>query len=52
VRKFLRATAAGWKSYLNDPAPGNALIKKANPQMEDELMAFGLRKMREFGLPQ
>jgi NitT/TauT family transport system substrate-binding protein len=50
VRKFLQATAEGWNSYLKHPAPGNALIKKANPQMEDELMAFGLRKMREFGL--
>jgi NitT/TauT family transport system substrate-binding protein len=50
VRRFLQATAEGWNSYLANPAPGNALIKKANPQMEDELMAFGLRKMREFGL--
>jgi NitT/TauT family transport system substrate-binding protein len=50
VRKFLQATAEGWNSYLTNPAPGNALIKNANPQMEDELMAFGLRKMREFGL--
>ena len=50
VRKFLQATAEGWNSYLKNPAPGNALIKKANPQMEDELMAFGLRKMQEFGL--
>jgi NitT/TauT family transport system substrate-binding protein len=50
VRKFLQATAEGWKSYLKNPAPGNALIKKANPQMEDELMVFGLRKMQEFGL--
>jgi NitT/TauT family transport system substrate-binding protein len=50
VRKFLQATAEGWNSYLANPAPGNALIKKANPQMEDELMAFGLRKMREFAL--
>jgi NitT/TauT family transport system substrate-binding protein len=50
VRKFLQATAEGWKSYLANPAPGNALIKKANPQMEDELIAFGVRMMKEFGL--
>jgi NitT/TauT family transport system substrate-binding protein len=50
VRKFLQATAEGWVSYLKNPAPGNALIKKANPQMEDELMSFGLRKMQEFAL--
>jgi NitT/TauT family transport system substrate-binding protein len=50
VRKFLRATAEGWKSYLRNPSPGNALIKQANPQMEDDLMAFGWRKMQDYGL--
>ena len=50
VRKFLQATAEGWRSYLKNPAPGNALIRKANPQMEDELLAYGVRKMIEFGL--
>jgi NitT/TauT family transport system substrate-binding protein len=50
VRKFLRATAEGWASYLKNPAAGNALIKQANPQMEDALMGFGLRKMQEYGL--
>jgi NitT/TauT family transport system substrate-binding protein len=50
VRKFLEATAEGWKSYLKHPAPGNTLIKKANPQMEDDLMAFGWKKMQEYAL--
>ena len=50
VRKFLRGTAEGWKSYLANPAPGNALIKQANPQMEDELLAFGVKMIKEFGL--
>ena len=50
VRRFLQATAEGWRSYLKNPAPGNALIKKANPQMEDALMAYGVRKMLDFGL--
>jgi len=50
VRQFLLATAEGWKSYLSHPAPGNALIKKANPQMEDDLIAFGVAKMKEYGL--
>ncbi len=47
LTKFVRATAEGWKSYLANPAPGNALIRKDNPQMSDELLAFGVRKMRE-----
>jgi len=50
IRKFLVATAEGWKSYLNEPAPGNALIKKANPEMTDELMAYGVAKLKEYGL--
>jgi NitT/TauT family transport system substrate-binding protein len=50
VRRFLLATAEGWKSYLGNPAAGNVLIKKDNPQMEDALLAFGLAKMREYGL--
>jgi NitT/TauT family transport system substrate-binding protein len=50
LRRFLQATAEGWRSYLKNPRPGNALLKQANPQMEDELMAYGLRKMQEFEL--
>ncbi|MGE5170939.1 MAG: ABC transporter substrate-binding protein [Rudaea sp.] len=45
---FVRASAEGWKSYLADPAPGNALIRKANPQMTDELLAYGIAKLREY----
>jgi NitT/TauT family transport system substrate-binding protein len=50
VRRFIVATAEGWKSYLADPAPGNALIKRDNPQIEDGLLAFSVGKMRLFGL--
>ena len=47
LQRFVRASAEGWKSYLANPAPGNALIRKDNPQMSEELLAFGVRKMRE-----
>jgi NitT/TauT family transport system substrate-binding protein len=50
VRRFVQATAEGWKSYLANPAPGNALIKRDNPQMEDDLLAFGVRKLKEYGI--
>ena len=50
IRKFLAATAEGWKSYLANPAPGNALIKKANPEMTADLMAYGVTKLKEYGL--
>ena len=29
LERFLRASAEGWRSYLANPAPGNALIKQA-----------------------
>jgi NitT/TauT family transport system substrate-binding protein len=50
VQRFIRASAEGWKSYLANPLPGNALIKRDNPQMPDELLVFGLAKIKEYGL--
>jgi NitT/TauT family transport system substrate-binding protein len=50
LARFVRASAEGWKSYLADPAPGNALIKRDNPQMSDELLAYGHRKMKEYAI--
>jgi NitT/TauT family transport system substrate-binding protein len=50
VKKFIQASAEGWKSYLANPAPGNALIKKDNPQMEDDLLAYGVRKLKEYNV--
>lgn len=46
VRRFVLATAEGWKSYLANPAPGNALIRRDNPQMEAALLAYGLDKIK------
>jgi len=50
LARFVQASAEGWKSYLANPAPGNALIRKDNPQMGEELLAFGHRKMKEHGI--
>ena len=50
LRRFVQASAEGWKSYLANPAPGNALIKRDNPQMSDELLAYGHRKMVEYAI--
>ena len=47
VQRFVKATLEGWKSYLANPAPGNALIKLDNPKMEDDLLAFGVKRTRE-----
>ena len=51
VRKFVDATIKGWVSYLNgDPAPAHALIKKDNPDMSDETLAYGRGKLKEYGI--
>lgn len=51
VKAFVAASIAGWRDYLNgDPAPGNALIKADNPEMTDELLAYGRAKMNEYGV--
>ena len=50
VGSFVKATMEGWKSYLADPAPGNALIKKDNPNMTDEQLAYSVMKLKEMGI--
>lgn len=50
VKRFVQATMEGWVSYMKDPAPGNALIQQDNPEMTDEQIAFGIDKMKEYGL--
>ncbi|MFT4194771.1 ABC transporter substrate-binding protein [Ottowia sp.] len=50
VQAFVKASMEGWKSYLADPAPGNALIKKDNPNMTDEQLAYSVAKLKEMGM--
>jgi NitT/TauT family transport system substrate-binding protein len=51
VAAFLRASLAGWKSYLSsDRTAANALIKKDNPNMSDGQMDFAVSAMKERGL--
>ncbi len=51
VQRFVDASIEGWYGYLNgDPAPGNALIKRDNPEMTDALIAYGREKMKEYGV--
>ena len=46
--RFVRASMEGWKSYIADPAAGNALIKQDNPNMKDDQLAYALEKMKEY----
>jgi NitT/TauT family transport system substrate-binding protein len=50
VAAFVKASIEGWKSYLADPAPGNALIRRDNPEMTDDQLAYSVAKMKESGL--
>ncbi len=53
VQRFVNASIEGWHSYLDgDPAPGNALIKQANPEMTDELIGYGREAMKQHGILQ
>ena len=51
VQRFVDASIIGWYTYLyGDNAPGNAMIKKLNPEMTDELIAYSVAKMKEYGI--
>ncbi|MBL34122.1 MAG: nitrate ABC transporter substrate-binding protein [Oceanospirillaceae bacterium] len=50
VRRFVKASMLGWQSYLNDPAAANALIKRDNPEMTDEQLAFGIATLKQYGI--
>jgi len=51
VQRFVDASVIGWYHYLyGDNAAGNALIKKLNPEMTDELLAYSVSKMKEYGI--
>jgi NitT/TauT family transport system substrate-binding protein len=51
VQRFVDASIEGWYSYLyGDPTPGNTLIKRDNPEMTDALLAYGIGKIKEYGI--
>jgi NitT/TauT family transport system substrate-binding protein len=51
VQRFVDASAIGWYHYLyGDPKAGNEAIKKQNPEMTDDQLAYSIAKMREDGI--
>lgn len=50
VQRFVDASIKGWYSYLDNPAPGNSLIKRDNPEMSDDLLIFGIEKLKKYQL--
>ena len=51
VKAFVEASAAGWKSYLDgDAAPGDALIRKDNPEMTQDVLDQAREKLKSYGI--
>lgn len=48
IADFVWASRLGWHDYLTgDPAPGNELIKRDNPEMTDDVLAQAIVLLRE-----
>lgn len=51
VQRFVDATAIGWYHYLyGDNKAANELIKRDNPEMTDEQIAYSIAKLKEYGI--
>jgi NitT/TauT family transport system substrate-binding protein len=51
VQRFVDASIVGWYHYLyGDNAPANEMIKKLNPEMTDDLLAYSIARMKEYGI--
>ena len=51
VQCFVDGSAKGWYKYLyGDNKAANDMIKKDNPDMTDEQIAFSIEQMKKFGI--
>lgn len=51
VQRFVDASTIGWYNYLyGDNTKAKELIKRDNPEMTDELLAYSHAKMKEYGI--
>jgi NitT/TauT family transport system substrate-binding protein len=51
VQRFVDASILGWYNYIyGDNSAANALIKKQNPEMTDELLAYCVNAMKKYGI--
>jgi NitT/TauT family transport system substrate-binding protein len=49
VRAFVEASAKGWNDYLNgDPAAADALIRKDNPEMTQDVLDQAREKLKSY----
>jgi NitT/TauT family transport system substrate-binding protein len=51
VRRFVEASIVGWMNYIyHDNSAANAMIKRDNPEMTDDLLAYSVAKLKEYGI--
>jgi NitT/TauT family transport system substrate-binding protein len=51
VQRFVDASVIGWYNYIyHDNKPGNDLIKRQNPEMTDDLLAYSVAQMKDYGI--
>ena len=51
VQRFVDASTIGWYHYLyGDNSKANEAIKRENPEITDDEIAFSIKKMKEFGI--
>lgn len=51
VKAFVEATIEGWHDYLyGDNSAADAMIKKDNPDMTDDVIAYGIKSMKQHGM--
>jgi len=51
VQRFVDASIVGWYNYLyGNNSPANALIRKQNPEMTDELLAYCVAALKKYGI--
>ena len=51
VQRFVDASIVGWYNYIyGDNSAANALIKKQNPEMTDDLLAYSVKAMKQYGI--
>ena len=46
VAAMVRACAAGWEHYLREPEPTNQQIHQLNPEMDLDILAYGVEQSR------
>jgi NitT/TauT family transport system substrate-binding protein len=51
VQRFVDASIIGWYNYIyGDNKAANAIIKRENPEMSDDHLAYSVAKMKEYGI--